>query len=432
LDRCQIARRIRSGKTLDTPFINAAIAECSANGGGVVYLAPGTYLSGTILLRSNVTLHLEAGATLLGSRYLRDYEVTLPGGLGAAAERHLIFARDVENVGLAGAGRIDGQGEHFWTAVTPTTVPEDAARDIAANYWKQTDRPSPLVEFTGCRNVRIENVRIDNAPGWTLRTINCAGVFIRGISMNAPMIAAGIVPTCCRDVVISDCILNTGDDPICLKSENPYGDTVGESRNIAITNCVLSSYYDGLKIGSATHGVIENVTFSNSIIVSRREEMKHRVLTGIAIEMVDGGALDGVQISNVRMQNVRAPFLVRLGNRTPRKDGSFGSLRNVSIDGVHAVEAYLTSTICGIPHAYVENVRLSNVQIQSNERGSADWSKRTVPEQETAYPESLMFGRLPAFGMYVRHARGVHLRDVEFRAVAGEGRPPIVYEDVAD
>ena len=155
------------GGTLDTRAINAAIDACHKAGGGAVYLAPGVYLSGTVVLKSNVTLYLEAGATLLGSKNLADYgRQPGPPEKGDANQKHLVFARDAENVGLAGPGRIDGQGPAFWVpsgrAVPP---PEDAWKDVATYDWKPLDRASPLVEFAGCRNLRIEDVRIENASG---------------------------------------------------------------------------------------------------------------------------------------------------------------------------------------------------------------------------------------------------------------------------
>ncbi len=303
-----------NGTTLDTAAINRAIEECSKTGGGAVYLAPGIYLAGTVVLQSNVTLYLEPQATLLGSKNVADY-ANFPGPplFGDANQKHLIFAQGAENVGVSGPGRIDGQGPSFWIpsgrAVPP---PEESWRDVATYDWKPLDRASPMIEFVGCRNVRIEDVRIENASGWTLRPINCDGVFIRGVQIKNPVIGPntdGIDATGCQNVFISDCSIDTGDDAICLKSENPYGSAVRVSKNITITNCVLTCCCNGLKFGTATRGGFENVTFSNSVIFNEREDPKARVIAGVAIEMVDGGWVEGVVISNIRMQNVRTPNL---------------------------------------------------------------------------------------------------------------------------
>jgi Glycosyl hydrolases family 28 len=187
---------------------------------------------------------------------------------------------------------------------------------------------------------------------------------IRGIKIRNPIIGPntdGIDPTCCRNVFISDCDIATGDDCICLKSEGPYG-RMGLTKNITITNCVMTCCCNGLKFGTATRGGFENITFSNSVIYNEDVALNARVIAGIAIEMVDGGWVDGVAISNIRMQRVRTPIFVRLGARREA-----GRLRGVMIDNVHATGAILTSSITGIPGHSVEDVSLTNIRIESEE-----------------------------------------------------------------
>ncbi|MGD0779073.1 MAG: glycoside hydrolase family 28 protein [Candidatus Solibacter sp.] len=425
------------GHTLDTHAVNAAIDACHAAGGGIAYLPPGTYLSGTVVLKSNVTLYLEAGATLLGSTRLEDYSPQPgPPFSGDANQKHLIFARNAENVGLAGPGRIDGQGRAFWVPSGRTVPPpQDRWKDVATYDWKPTDRPSPLLEFAGCRNLRIADVRIENASGWTLRPINCDNVFIRGISIRNPVIGPntdGIDPTGCHNLFISDCSIDTGDDCICLKSENPYGSEVRVSKNIVIANCVLTCCCNGLKFGTATHGGFENVTFSNSVIYNDDVDPSARVISGIALEMVDGGWVEGVTISNIRMQRVRTPIFIRRGNRTPRPDVSPGSLRGVMIDNLHATGAILTSSVTGLPGFDVEDVSLSHIRIDTDERGHEEWVGRAVPELPKSYPEARMFGRLPSHGLYCRHVTGLRLQAIDIRAAAGEARPALLFDDVKD
>jgi polygalacturonase len=423
------------GRTLDSPAINRAIDACHAVGGGVVYLSGGSFLSGTVVLESNVTLYLEADATLLGSRNIADYSLHAgPPEKGDANQKHLIFARDKENVGLAGPGRIDGQGPAFWVPsgrVVPP--PEESWHDVATYDWRPLDRASPMIEFAGCRNVRIEDVRIENAPGWTLRPINCDNVFIRGIAIKNPVIGPntdGIDPTGCHNLFITDCLIDTGDDCICLKSENPYGGEVRVSRNVTITNCVLTCCCNGLKFGTATRGGFENVAFTNSVIFNERVDAKARVISGVAIEMVDGGWLEGVTITNIRMQNVRTPIFIRRGIRRARPDGTAGTLRGVTIDNVHASGAILTSSITGLPGFDVEDVTLANIRIDTEEAGKAAWVEREIPEVPKSYPEARMFGRLPSYGIYCRHVTGLRLRGVEFTAPSAEARPAIHCDDV--
>lgn len=424
-----------NGTTLDTRAINAAIDACHSAGGGVAYVPPGVYLCGTAVLKSNVTLYLEAGATLLGSKSVGDYTPQPgPPALGDANQKHLIFARDAENVGLAGPGRIDGQGSAFWVpSGRKTPLPEDAWRDVATYDWKPTDRPSPMLEFVGCRHLRIEDVRIENASGWTLRPINCDHVVIRGITIKNPVIGPntdGIDATGCWNLFISDCHIDTGDDAICLKSENPYGSEPRLSRNITITNCVLTCCCNGLKFGTATRGGFENVTFSNCVIANENVNLNARVIAGIALEMVDGGWLEGVTISNIRMQRVRTPIFLRRGARRARPDGTPGTLRGVMIENVHASGAILTSSITGLPGFHVEDVTLAGIRIDTEEAGREEWVGREVPEVPRAYPEARMFGRLPSYGFYCRHVSGLRMRDIVIGAASGETRPAIVCDDV--
>ena len=425
------------GKALDSAAINRAVDACHSAGGGVAYVPPGTYRCGTVVLKSNVTLYLEAGATLQGSKNLADY--TAQSGHQAEAElsdKHLIFARDVENAGLAGPGRLDGQGPAFWAPsgrVVPP--PEEDWRDVAIFDLKPLARPSPMLEFAGCRHLRVEDVRIENAPGWTLRLVNCDQVSVRGIAIKNPVIgpnADGIDIIGCSNVFISHCSVDVADDAICLKSEGAYGSEPLMTKNIVITDCVMTGCCNGLKFGTFSWGGFENVTFSNCIIYNEDVNPKARIIAGVALEVVDGGWLEGVVISNVRMQRVRTPIFIRRGNRHSRPDGTPGTLRGVMIENVYATGAILTSSITGLPGFDVEDVTLSNIRIESDEAGKEEWVNREIPEAPKAYPEAFMFGRLPSFGFYCRHVTGLRLRDLVVGAVPAEKRPAIVCADVKD
>ncbi|HEY1790483.1 MAG TPA: glycosyl hydrolase family 28 protein, partial [Verrucomicrobiae bacterium] len=307
-------------------------------------------------------------------------------------------------------------------------------RDAIAHGWRPLPpRPSPMLEFYNCKNLHIEDVHLQNSAGWTLRPIHCDNVFIHGISIKNIIYGCntdGIDPTCCHNLFISNCLIDTGDDAICLKSENPYGEELRVSKNITITNCVLTGCCNGLKFGTATHGGYENVTFSNSVIYNEDVPVNSRIIAGIALEMVDGGWIEGVTISNIRMQRVRTPIFIRRGNRKPRTDGTPGTLRGVMIDNVYATGAIVTSSVTGIPGFDVEDVTLSNIRIQSEENGKADWVDRKIPETEKVYPESVEFGKLPAYGFYCRHVTGLRLRNIEFTSGKDEERPAILCDDV--
>jgi hypothetical protein len=236
--------------------------------------------------------------------------------------------------------------------------------------------------------------------------------------------------TSCRNVFVSNCDITGGDDAICLKSENFYGSSVLPSKNITITNCVASCASNGFKMGTATRGAFENIVFSNSVIYSDSDSpMMNRVIGGINVETVDGGSVDGVVISNIRMQNVRAPIFVRLGSRT-KGEGSF--LRNVLIEGVDSTGSIVTSSITGVPGLRPSDITISDCRIRTVEQGPEDWARRTIPEVVDEYPESWMMGRLPAYGFYIRHADRVRLRNVECIADKPDARPAIVCDDVDD
>jgi hypothetical protein len=168
------------------------------------------------------------------------------------------------------------------------------------------------------------------------------------------------------------------------------------------------------------------------VIFSERVELRARVISGIAIEMVDGGWLEGVVASNIRMQNVRTPIFIRRGNRNrgARPDAPPGLLRGVMIDNVHATGSILASSVTGLPGFDVEDVTLSNIRIDSEEGGRVEWADLEVPEVPKAYPEAHMFERLPSYGFYCRHVDGLRMRGVEFGTVASEARPAIICDDV--
>ena len=425
------------GKALDSPAINTAIDACNRAGGGMVYLHSGVYRSGTVILKSNVTLYVEASATILGSVDLDDY-TAMPGPPinGDANQKHLIFARNATNVTLTGPGRIDGQGQNFWEPSGRAPLPpEDQWADVVAHAWKKktTGRPSPMLEFVECRWLRIEDLRIENSPGWTMRPYNCDNVYISGIAVKNPVYGSntdGMDITGCQNVFVSNCSIDTGDDAICIKSEAPYGGEPRVGKNIVVTNCVLTTCCNGFKLGTATEGGFENITFSNSVIYNNDVPFKNRVISGVALEVVDGGWIDGVVVSGIQMQRTRTPIFIRLGNRRRSFDFPQHGLRGVSIENIHSSDALLASSITGLPGMEVLDVTISNIRVDNVLPCLPQWVGRSVPEVPKTYPEARMFGMLPASGLYVRHVRGLRLDDLVFSATASEARPTVIFDDV--
>ena len=196
------------GRTMNTRAIQRAIDDSFGNGGGVVHVPAGTFLTGRLDLRSHVTLYLDAGSTLLGSTSLSDYE-----GAEDRNQRHLIYAKNAEEISLTGPGRIDGQGASFWEPSGKAPLPPEQAWADVASHWlkpKSSGRPSPMVLFANCRGVRVDGIRLENSPGWTLHLLNCDDARVTGITIANPVNGPntdGIDVTCCQNVTISGCTI---------------------------------------------------------------------------------------------------------------------------------------------------------------------------------------------------------------------------------
>jgi polygalacturonase len=424
------------GKTVNSKAIQRAIDEVSHAGGGTVTAPAGVFLTGRIELKSGVTLHLDEGCTILGSTSIEDYSADSgPFGHGGPNPRHLIFAMNADDVTLSGTGRIDGQGPAYWEPSGKAPLPEEQWTGVASHdlVVKKGGRPSPLLLFVNCRRLTIQDVHIENAPGWTLNAANCDNVDIHGISIKNPVNGPntdGIDITGCQNVTISNCSVDTGDDAICLKSQNPYGSEPRLLKNIVVTKCHLTTCCNGFKLGTESEGGFENITFSDSVISNGEVPYKERVIAGVALEVVDGGWIDGVIVKNIQMQRTRTPIFIRLGNRKRVHDYPQHGLRNVSIDNLQATGALLASSITGLPGMEVHGVTLSQIRLEDAMQGRPEWVSRMVPEKETGYPEARMFGMLPASGLYVRHVRDLNLNNVTFTATPGESRPAVILDDV--
>jgi Glycosyl hydrolases family 28 len=416
-----------NGKSLSTNAIQRAIDDASAGGGGVVLAPAGKFLIAGLELKSRVTLYLDAGCTLLGSAAIEDYP--------DSDHRHVLLAKNAEDLTLSGQGTIDGQGPAFWErSDRPPTTPDNAWKDVATHSTqvRKGGRPSPMVQFEQCRNVHISGITLSNSSGRTLQSLACDTVTIDGMRIrNAPfgINTDGIDIVASRNVSVSNCDIATGDDAICLKSPSPYGDTL-PTENITVSNCRLTSSCNGFKIGTETHGVFRNIRFTDSAVYSDPAgPINQRVIGGVSIEVADGGSVEDVVVSGIRMRYVRAPIFVRLEQRSSG-DNSF--LRNVHMDGIEAEGAIVTSSITGVPSLRPSGITLSNSHIHTVEAGRADWAGREIPEASDKYPEAWMMGRLPAYGFYIRHADQVELRDVTCIADQRDERPAIVCNDVQD
>ena len=406
--------------TLNTASIQKAIDECSGNGGGRVVVPHGTFLSGTLFLRSYVDLYLEHNAVILANPNPNDFPNIYERNINKTG---LIHAENIEDASVTGFGTLNGNGSHpvFLTG---------GGQDPGRTY---------VIYLKNCKNIKVQDVYLRNPSFWTFRIYGCEDVFVRGIRIysHANFNNDGI-DIDGRNITVSDCLIDSTDDGICLKSENP----AAPCENVTITNCVIASNCNAIKFGTASHSGFRNITISNCVIKTPEENdffnyagytipgviSKIANNSGIALEMVDGGIFEKVSITNITMDNVHTPVFIRLGNRR----GKPQFMRDIIISNIIANSTSLmTSSITGIPGYLVENVKISNIIFNCPGGGLKEHVERTVPESERAYPENRMFGaNLPSYGFYVRHAKNISLENVYFNVGYKDERPAVWFENV--
>ncbi|MBN1294434.1 MAG: glycoside hydrolase [Candidatus Latescibacteria bacterium] len=414
------------GVTINTQPIQKAIDVCSENGGEVQF-PPGIYLSGTIFMKSNVTLRLMRGATLLGSPRLSDYPVTEPAIKSYTDNyvcRSLIYGENLQNIGITGFGTIDGNGH---------------GPEFQEAGYKERTRPY-LIRLINCHDVSVTDIYLTRSPMWLQHYLACENVRMRGVRVfnhgnrnNDSLDIDG-----CSDFIVSDCVFDSDDDGITFKSTSPY-----ITENVTVTNCIVGSHCNAIKMGTESTGGFRNITISNCVVRQSKDKDvvygRAEGLAGLALEIVDGGIMDQIVITGISIENFGTPLFIRLGNRARKHTASapepeVGMVLNVSISNITARAAGpVSSSITGIPGHPVENVILDNIRFISPGGGTKEDVTREVPEVETQYPESKMFGGpLPSSGLYVRHAKHVSLDGIRLISEHNDVRSAIVAEDVTE
>lgn len=401
------------GLTLNTQSIQKAIDQCSINGGGTVIVPPGVFLTGSISLKNHVTLYLTKNAVLRGSTNIAEYS-------NSQNLQALVSVYQVEDVSITGEGVIDGQGNSF------------PVKDNAPN------RPY-VVLVQESKNIHIENVKLKNSAMWTLRLRGSEHIIIKGISIYSHTnFNNDGIDIDSKDVVISDCIIDCDDDALCFKT-----DSRKTCENVAVTNCIISSNCNFIKFGTASLGGFKNISIGNCVL-RPASESNHRFwnksvpgvtdsitgISGIALEVVDGGFMDHVTISNISMIGVQTPIFIRLGSRR----NPTGYLKNVIISNIIATtHSKIPCLISGVPGFYIENVILRDMFIACKGGGELSDVTRVIPENEKGYPENRMFGfSLPAYGMYIRHARNITIDNLQFELLQPDYRPALYFDDAQD
>lgn len=415
------------GNTLNTVAIQKAIDECHQTSGGKVLFPEGRFLSGTIVLKDNVTLHLEKNAVLLGSTDLADYRNMDPftEGLGIEVGWALLVAVDARNIGIEGAGTIDGQGSVIKAKHILTDTRPEGQR------WGL--RPF-LIRMVRCTGLKVTGVTLKSAGAWTSHYFQSKEILIEGIKIESIGVAHndGIGIDGCQEVSIKDCDIISGDDALVFKTTS----SKMACRNIVVSGLRLKSNQAGIKIGTESMAAFENIKISGCHIYDTKNG-------GIKLLSVDGARISNVEISDISMENVRTPMLFRLGSRLNvfRKGEvrqQTGSLDQVTIRNVKAIAAddaqLMPPTgilITGVPGHDITNLTLAHIEITLAGGGTAEDAKQVVPEAIDQYPEIKTFGpKIPAYGLWARHVKGLKVINLKFNLKSKDLRPACVYEDV--
>lgn len=410
--------RITQPKQLDevsTQLFQQAIDKCSATGGGQVYVAAGTYTVGALVMKSGVELHLSQGVLLKGSvNHPEDYK----------AGRGIITAKDAENLAVTGLGTIDGQGFHH---------------NFQRYGNNQGNRPHAIF-MENCRNVTIRDIHIRNAAWWTARLFRCDGVAIDHVNIYSHSIVNNDgLDIDSRNVTVSNCRIDSDDDGICLKSDDPNF----MPENITITNCIIGSNCNPIKLGTSSYCGFRNVTFSNIVILpptksnvwdwskEYREVPKGQLtgLAGIAVEAVDGGHIENLHFNNISMTGVITPIFVCLNKRN-----GVGSVKNLVFSNITAkAHGIIPSLISSIPGEYIDGITLRDIIVEHVGKGTVEDAQTPLKENLNGYPENRMYGKTnPAYGLYVRHAKNIIVDNFQVRLQNVDARPAVVMEDVQD
>lgn len=346
-------------RTLNTAAIQQAIDACHEAGGGRVLCGPGRYLTGSLQLRSNVEFHLALGCRLVGSEAVADYDDFVADGFRGenAPEQNsksLIRAVGAENIAITGHGAIDGAGLAFYDTV-----------NLTSRFFSKPPTARPrMVMMYECRDVRIEDVSLIDSPCWTVWLMKCERVSIRGARVlgDQRMINNdGIDVDCCRDVTITDCIIRTGDDCLVLRAIRRMFDEPTPCENVTITNCVLDSWCQGIRVGCPGDGVIRNATFSNLVIHSRHHgitfENPHRYLPPDGRGSAD---IHDISFSNLVIESALLPIriVVEEGIKLAR-------LSDLTFSDCH-IRGGGPCMLTGCAETIIRNVRFNNVQIRTD------------------------------------------------------------------
>lgn len=409
---------------LSTEALQRAIDACHADGGGTVLVPAGSFKIGSIFLRSNVNLHLEAGATLYGSTNIADYTPVKTDYVSLRTHTptiQLIYADNADHVSITGEGTIDGRGKAF---------PKLSWNDEGIT------RPH-LLRFINSRDIRVSGITLRNSGCWMQHYLACDRVKIDGITVvnrnnfnNDALDLDG-----CHDVTVSNMIADSDDDAITLKSTSPR-----LCEDIVISNCVVSSHCNAIKLGTETNGGFRNIII-RGIAVKPSADQSSQYFgfpgghghSAISLEIVDGGTMSNVEISDITIRGSESPIFIRLANRARAYSPdvpveNIGSISGISLHDILVDDAGPTgSSITGLEGHPVRDVELRNIRIRH--RGGQKAVAAPTDEKVAEYPEATMWGILPAQGFWLNHTEGITFDNVRVEAIAPDEREIFVATD---
>jgi len=404
-------KAVGDGRTECTTAIQAAIDACGEAGGGTVLFPSGCFLTGPLTLREHVWLHLEPGAILRAVTDISTWPIIPDPYFGDGGERNVyqpfIYAEDVCDIGITGSGAIDGSGETWWRAFHEGTL---------------KNRRPRLIAPSGCTNVTLDGITVMNSPQWNINPVCCDNLRINGVTVRNPSNSPntdGINPDSCRNVHISNCHIDVGDDCITLKSGMEDSLRPLEKRaceNITITNCTMVHGHGGVVCGSDMSGSVRNVAISNCVFQGTERGIRFKSRRG------RGGIIENIRVSNIIMEDVQTPFVANLFYHW----GAHGEARVLDThaypvdDGTPRIERLRFSHITarnaqfaagvfhGLPEMPLQDIVMHDVDIQMNPEAH---------EGETAMASTIPKMSKRAF--FCRHVSGLHLQSVRVEGYEG-------------
>lgn len=434
------------GVTLCTRSLQAAIdsahaAYVSSGLKQTVLFSPGRFVSGSLYLKSGVTLHLDEGATLLGSLNPFDY-VKDPYCRWTA----LLFAVRQHDIAITGRGTIDGRGWEVANQLVEYIHMGLVQDPLKYDRPGESNRPENI-HFRECENVTVSGITLRNPASWNQQYDQCRHLLIENqtVDSKAYWNNDGVDIVDCSDVVIRNCFMDAADDAFCFKSHS----VDGICQNVVVENCTGRSSANGIKFGTMTRGKFRHFRFSNITI-------RDTYRSAINIASVDGATIEDVVVDGLRALHTGNPIFLRLGERRTGKGQPCLkdiTLRNIYVevpldkpDAGYSYEGPVEdqprnispSIIAGTPHHRIQNVLLEDVELIYPGHADSTYAYRStapqelaaIPEWERRYPEFSMWKELPAWGFYLRHADNITLRNVKLRVGERDYRPAIVADDV--